>query len=102
MSTIKKIQAGTITYDIEPANAAELDVTNKAPTLAWNTTSTIATVNGTEITVKMPAANSGPQGATGYKGATGPTGPTGATGPKGATGSTGPTGPKGSTGVSTT
>lgn len=52
---IKKIQAGTITYDIEPANAAELDVTNKAPTLAWNTTSTIATVNGTDITVKMPA-----------------------------------------------
>lgn len=120
MSTIKKIQAGTITYDIEPANAAELDVTNKAPTLAWNTTSTIATVNGTDITVKMPAANSGPQGATGYKGATGPTGPTGATGLKGATGQTGPTGPtgpqgatgqtgptgptgpKGSTGVSTT
>ena len=98
MSTIKKIQAGSTVYDIEPANAAELDVTNKAPTLAWNTTSTIATVNGTDITVKMPAANSGPTGATGYKGATGPTGPTGATGPKGATGSTGPTGPTGSTG----
>lgn len=54
MSTIKKIQAGTITYDIEPANAAELDVTNKAPTLAWNATSTVATVNGTNITVKLP------------------------------------------------
>lgn len=54
MSTIKKIQAGTITYDIEPANAAELDVTNKASTLSWNNTSTIATVNGTNITVKLP------------------------------------------------
>ena len=28
---------------------------NKAATLAWNTTSTIATVGGTNITVKMPA-----------------------------------------------
>ena len=29
--------------------------TNKAATLAWNTTSTIATVGGVDITVKMPA-----------------------------------------------
>lgn len=29
--------------------------TNKAATLAWNTTSTIATVAGTDITVKLPA-----------------------------------------------
>lgn len=30
-------------------------VTNKAVTLAWNTTSTIATIGSTNITVKMPA-----------------------------------------------
>lgn len=30
-------------------------VSNKAPTLAWNTTSTVANIGGTDITVKMPA-----------------------------------------------
>lgn len=53
--TIKKIQAGTITYDIEPAQSAAIEVENKAPTLAWNTTSTVATIDGTDITVKLPA-----------------------------------------------
>lgn len=32
------------------------DVTNSAPTLAWNTTSTIGTVGGTALTVKLPAS----------------------------------------------
>ncbi len=31
------------------------DVTNSAPTLAWGTTSTVATVGGKALTVKMPA-----------------------------------------------
>lgn len=51
---IKKIQAGTITYDIEPAQSAAIEVVNKAPTLAWDTTSIVATIDGTDITVKMP------------------------------------------------
>ena len=41
-----------------PANAVFTDTTytfsNKAETLAWNTTKTIATVGGTDITVKLP------------------------------------------------
>lgn len=41
-----------------PANAKFTDTTytfsNKAATLAWNTTTTIATVGGTDITVKLP------------------------------------------------
>lgn len=31
------------------------DVSNSAPTLAWNTTSTIGTIGGTALTVKLPA-----------------------------------------------
>lgn len=34
---------------------AHQSVTNKAATLAWNTTSTVATVGSTDITVKLPA-----------------------------------------------
>ena len=41
-----------------PANAVFTDTTytfsNKAATLAWNTTTTVATVGGTDITVKLP------------------------------------------------
>ena len=126
MSTVKKIQAGTITYDIEPANVAELDVTNKAPTLAWNTTSTVATVNGSDITVKMPAdpstsdistisvtagsniasvgtptvtvSKSGKTATLTFNYLKGATGAQGKQGPTGAKGSTGAQGPTGAKG----
>jgi len=32
-----------------------LAISNKAETLAWNTAKTIATIGGTDITVKLPA-----------------------------------------------
>lgn len=38
-----------------PTTNTTYTFTNKAATLAWNTTSTIATVGGVDITVKMPA-----------------------------------------------
>ena len=52
---IKKIQIGTTSYDIEPAISSTLQVDNAAPTLAWNTTSVVGTVDGTDLTVKLPA-----------------------------------------------
>lgn len=55
MAEIKQIKTTDgVVHDIEPANTLGLQVTNKAPTLAWDTTSTIATIDGTDITVKMP------------------------------------------------
>lgn len=42
-------------YDIEPAVSSTLQVDNAAPTLAWNTTSVVGSVDGVDLTVKMPA-----------------------------------------------
>lgn len=43
---------GTVTI---PDNNTTYSFSNKAATLAWNATTTIATVGGTDITVKLPA-----------------------------------------------
>jgi len=43
------------TWQVPPDNNTTYSFTNKAATLAWNTTSTIATVGGVDITVKLPA-----------------------------------------------
>lgn len=51
---IKQVQLDKL-YDIEPAVSSTLQVDNAAPTLAWNTTSVVGTVDGTDLTVKMPA-----------------------------------------------
>lgn len=53
--TIKQIKIGSTVYDVEPAQSATLQVDNAAPTLAWGTTSTVATIDGVDVTVKMPA-----------------------------------------------
>jgi hypothetical protein len=52
---ITQIKVGSSTYDIEPAASATLQVDNAAPTLAWNTTSVVGTVDGVDLSVKMPA-----------------------------------------------
>lgn len=41
--------------DLGTVLTAHQAVTNKAATLAWNTTSTIATIGSTDITIKLPA-----------------------------------------------
>lgn len=41
--------------DLGTVLTAHQAVTNKAATLAWNTTSTIATIGGTDVTIKLPA-----------------------------------------------
>ena len=41
--------------DLGTVLTAHQAVTNKAATLAWNTTSTIATIGGTDVTVKLPS-----------------------------------------------
>ena len=46
---------GDATNDKVTISAKNYTFTNKAATLAWGTTSTIATVGGTDVTVKMPA-----------------------------------------------
>ena len=56
MAEIKQIKTTDgVVHDIEPANTLGLQVTNSAPTLAWDTTSTIGTIDGVALTVKMPA-----------------------------------------------
>ena len=52
---IRQVKVNNTTYDIEPAASSVLQVDNAAPTLAWGATSTVATVDGVDITVKMPA-----------------------------------------------
>jgi hypothetical protein len=52
---IRQVKVNNTTYDIEPAESSVLQVDNAAPTLAWGATSTVATVDGVDITVKMPA-----------------------------------------------
>lgn len=56
------VMPGGEAYDVT------VDVTNSAPTLAWNTTSTIGTVDGVNLTVKLPA---NPNSNTTYTVATG-------------------------------
>ena len=51
---IRQIQLDKL-YDVEPAVTSTLQVDNAAPTLAWNTTSVVGTVDGVDLTVKMPA-----------------------------------------------
>lgn len=51
---IKQVQLDKL-YDIEPAVSSTLQVDNAAPTLAWNTTSVVGTVDGVDLTVKLPA-----------------------------------------------
>ena len=50
IATISQDANGKIT-----ATKKTVAVTNNAPTLAWGTTSTIGTVAGTNLQVKMPA-----------------------------------------------
>jgi hypothetical protein len=52
---IRQVKVNNTTYDIEPAASSVLQIDNAAPTLAWGATSTVATVDGVDITVKMPA-----------------------------------------------
>ena len=49
-TTVKSSSNGVITI-----NTPATSVSNSAPTLAWNTTSTIGTVGGTALTVTMPS-----------------------------------------------
>lgn len=54
--TDAKISNGTVTLgsnSITPLTAHQ-SVVNNAPTLAWNTASTVGTIGGTALTVKMP------------------------------------------------
>ena len=117
---------GTI-YDIEPAQSSTLQVDNAAPTLAWDTAAVVGTVDGVDLTVKLPAnpaasklsanqiktaagANINAIGTPSVTTSTDSSGNVtftfnylkGAQGNQGATGptgATGPQGPKGATGV---
>ncbi len=51
---ITQVQLDNTTYNIEPTVTSTLQVDNAAPTLAWNTTSVVGTVDGVDLTVKMP------------------------------------------------
>lgn len=46
---------GKINGEIDGSGGSGVSVENKAATLSWDTTSTIAVVGGTEITLKMPS-----------------------------------------------
>lgn len=50
-----KVDANGNAYVNVPWENTHNTVTNKAATLAWNTTSTVATVGNTDITIKLPA-----------------------------------------------
>lgn len=52
--TATRIDGTTFTFDQQDNNTT-YSFSNSAPTLAWNTTSTIGTVGGVALTVKMPA-----------------------------------------------
>lgn len=52
---IRQVKVNNTIYDVEPAASSVLQIDNAAPTLAWGATSTVATVDGVDITVKMPA-----------------------------------------------
>ena len=52
---IRQVKVNNTTYDLEPAVSSVLQVDNAAPTLSWGATSTVATIDGVDITVKMPA-----------------------------------------------
>lgn len=123
---ISHIKLDGNTYDIEPAESSTLQVDNAAPTLAWNTTSVVGTVDGVDLTVKLPANPAASKlsasqiktaaganiNATGTPSVTTSTdssgnvtftfnylkGAQGATGPTGPTGATGPKGATGATG----
>lgn len=52
--TATRIDGTTFTFDQQDNNTT-YSFSNSAPTLAWDTTSTIGTVGGVALTVKMPA-----------------------------------------------
>jgi hypothetical protein len=60
-NTTYTFAGGTDGFSVTPSGGSaqkvsvDVSVTNSAPTLAWGTTSTIGTVSGTALTVKMPS-----------------------------------------------
>ena len=54
---IKQIQIGSTTYDIEAKDFNNLSVVNNGATPGFGTTATIGSVNGTNLTVKIPDTN---------------------------------------------
>lgn len=113
MAQLKDLIVNGPTRLIGPAygkisSADTVPVVNSNANLAFNASTTIATVGGVQITAKLPTGgyqgSQGPKGATGNNGSNGsngsqgPQGPKGATGGNGSNGSQGPQGPKGATG----
>ena len=84
------------------SSANTVPVVNSNANLAFNASTTIATVGGVQITAKLPAGGyqgpAGSNGTNGTNGKQGPQGPAGSNGTNGTNGKQGPQGPKGASG----
>lgn len=82
------------------SSANTVPVVNSNANLAFNASTTIATVGGVQITAKLPAGGyQGPAGTNGKQGPQGPAGSNGTNGTNGTNGKQGPQGPAGGNGT---